>query len=340
MICLSMIVKNEAHCIRRCLESVLWLIDCYKIVDTGSTDNTKEIIREVLDGIPGEIIDSPWTDNFSVHRNEALPTMGFCGMGPEDYVLLMDADDEMVLGRPFAKGNLVEDIYMIGNSENNVVNSRIHLWKLKLGGFWKLARHEILDIPGLRHMLRTEQIKIQIHHDGARSQDPNKALNDALVILEDMKNWPEDSIEHRYYMFLVACCFVDCQLYERALEWLEKYVRIAEEENGLENIWMAHNLIAVCSYMVHRPLNQVVEAYMAAINADPGRLESYFLLARVLADNNSFQSAKMILRIACQLERRPFVLKHMEDWWDQREDYYNEICKVIEEEKNAETANA
>ena len=332
-ICLSMIVRDEAHCIKRCLESVKWLIDCYRIVDTGSTDNTKEIIQETMADIPGEIIDSPWTNSFSAHRNEALPGIGFCDMVGEDYILLMDADDEMVVPRPFSKDALIEDIYMIGNEENHVVNSRIHLWKLKLGAFWKLARHEILDVPGVRHLLRTDQIKIQIHHDGARSKNPNKGLDDAMVIMEDMKNWAEDSEEYHYSMFLLACCFVDCQLYERALEWLKKYIKIAKPENGIENIWMAQNLIAVCSFMVHRPLNEVVEAYMTAINVDPGRLESYFLLARILAENNSLQSAKMVLSIACKLERRPFILKHMEDWWDQREDYYNEICKAIEEEK-------
>ena len=43
---LSMIVKNEAPNIQRCLESVAPFIDYYVIADTGSTDNTKEIIKK------------------------------------------------------------------------------------------------------------------------------------------------------------------------------------------------------------------------------------------------------------------------------------------------------
>ena len=45
-ICLNMIVKNESAIIRRLFDSVLPIIDTYCICDTGSTDNTKEIIDE------------------------------------------------------------------------------------------------------------------------------------------------------------------------------------------------------------------------------------------------------------------------------------------------------
>ena len=44
-LCLNMIVKNESKIITRLLESVLPIIDCYCICDTGSTDNTIEIIE-------------------------------------------------------------------------------------------------------------------------------------------------------------------------------------------------------------------------------------------------------------------------------------------------------
>ena len=45
-ICLNMIVKNESAIIIRLLESVTPLIDSYCICDTGSTDNTIELIEQ------------------------------------------------------------------------------------------------------------------------------------------------------------------------------------------------------------------------------------------------------------------------------------------------------
>jgi hypothetical protein len=61
-ICLSMIVKNEARVIRRCLDSVMPLIDCWSIVDTGSTDGTQAIIREHMRFLPGSLHERPWKD--------------------------------------------------------------------------------------------------------------------------------------------------------------------------------------------------------------------------------------------------------------------------------------
>ena len=70
-ICLNMIIKDEAPVIRRCLESVKPFIDRWVIVDTGSTDNTRELVREIMAGLPGELHERPWK-NFGHNRNEAL----------------------------------------------------------------------------------------------------------------------------------------------------------------------------------------------------------------------------------------------------------------------------
>ena len=44
-LCLNMIVKNESKIITRLFDSVINIIDCYCICDTGSTDNTVELIK-------------------------------------------------------------------------------------------------------------------------------------------------------------------------------------------------------------------------------------------------------------------------------------------------------
>lgn len=44
-ITVAIIVKDEERCISRCIESILQLFDEIIIVDTGSTDNTLNIIR-------------------------------------------------------------------------------------------------------------------------------------------------------------------------------------------------------------------------------------------------------------------------------------------------------
>lgn len=62
-----MIVKNEEEVLRQCLDSVNNLCEEIIIVDTGSTDKTKEIAREYTD----KVIDFKWIDDFSAARNFA-----------------------------------------------------------------------------------------------------------------------------------------------------------------------------------------------------------------------------------------------------------------------------
>ena len=95
---LNMIVKNESCIIKRVLESVFNIIDSYCICDTGSTDNTAEIITNFFKekNIPGKIVYEPFK-NFEYNRNFALQSC--IGMG--DYVLLIDADMQLKINMVF-----------------------------------------------------------------------------------------------------------------------------------------------------------------------------------------------------------------------------------------------
>ena len=82
-ISLCMIVKNEAAVLGRCLESAAALVDEIVIVDTGSTDGTKEIARQFTD----KLFDFPWADDFAAARNFSFDRAG------GDYCMWLDADD-------------------------------------------------------------------------------------------------------------------------------------------------------------------------------------------------------------------------------------------------------
>ena len=107
-VCLNMIVKNEAPVIARCLASVRPLIDSWVIVDTGSTDGTQEIVREVLADLPGELIERPWRD-FGSNRTEALQL----ARGRADYVFVIDADEVVELDPDFRLPRLTADAYLV-----------------------------------------------------------------------------------------------------------------------------------------------------------------------------------------------------------------------------------
>ncbi|NLT57471.1 MAG: glycosyltransferase family 2 protein [Clostridiales bacterium] len=82
-ISLCMIVKNEEAVLARCLDSVQKAVDEIVLVDTGSTDATKEIAARYTD----RVYDFPWVDDFSAARNFAFEKATM------DYQLWLDADD-------------------------------------------------------------------------------------------------------------------------------------------------------------------------------------------------------------------------------------------------------
>ncbi len=82
-ISLCMIVKNEATVLARCLDSVADLMDEIIIVDTGSTDETKEIASRYTD----KVYDFAWTDDFSAARNFSFSKASM------DYIYAPDADE-------------------------------------------------------------------------------------------------------------------------------------------------------------------------------------------------------------------------------------------------------
>jgi len=82
-ISLCMITKNEEKYLERCLNSVKDLVDETIIVDTGSTDKTKEMAKK----FKAKVFDFRWTDDFSEARNESLKH------ATKDWILVLDADE-------------------------------------------------------------------------------------------------------------------------------------------------------------------------------------------------------------------------------------------------------
>lgn len=82
-ISLCMIVKNEEKVLARCLDSICDLMDEIIIVDTGSTDKTKEIAGQYTD----KVYEFAWTGDFSEARNFAF-SKACC-----DYIYSADADE-------------------------------------------------------------------------------------------------------------------------------------------------------------------------------------------------------------------------------------------------------
>lgn len=103
-VCLAMIVRDEAETIGRCLDAARPHIDRWVIVDTGSTDATRDLVRQHLDGVPGELHEREWR-GFGPNRTELAQV----AKGSGDYLMLLDADTVVEWAQPLP--GLTADCY-------------------------------------------------------------------------------------------------------------------------------------------------------------------------------------------------------------------------------------
>jgi glycosyltransferase involved in cell wall biosynthesis len=89
-----MIVKNEDKFLKDCLESIREIASQIVIVDTGSTDGT----RQIAEAFGAEIYDFAWNDDFSAARNESIK------YAKGDWILWLDADERLL---PESKAELL-----------------------------------------------------------------------------------------------------------------------------------------------------------------------------------------------------------------------------------------
>lgn len=101
------IAKNEENCIENCLKDISAFSDEIIIVDTGSTDNTKDIAAKYTD----KIFDFKWNDDFSDARNFSFDR------ATKDYIMWIDCDDRITKENQIRiknlKENLTQDVVMM-----------------------------------------------------------------------------------------------------------------------------------------------------------------------------------------------------------------------------------
>lgn len=148
---LCMIVKNEEKVLARCLESTKDIFDEIIIVDTGSTDKTKEIALKYTD----KVFDFKWCDDFAKARNFSF------SKATKEYIMWLDGDDVILKEDRKKLISLKEsldkntDIFMLryntGFDENgNVTFSyyRERIIKNFKNYTWVSPIHEVIPLTG------------------------------------------------------------------------------------------------------------------------------------------------------------------------------------------------
>jgi hypothetical protein len=291
---LHMIVKNEAHVLERSLRSLSPLIDWWVISDTGSTDGTQDLIRTLMADKPGLLIERPWV-NFGHNRQEALDAARTLpAAGAEDYVLWFDADDEMV-DHPEAWPELTLDGYTLPVRYDHLHYRRIGLIRLHAAWEWRGALHEALHLDGAS-IGNLERPLTQVHHEGARSQDPDTYQRDAEVLEAEYRRDPQDPRTQ----FYLAQSWRDAGDLERSLELYR--IRAANHQGWDQEQWYAGFEAVRVQERIGADPQVLVDGYLGAWARRPDRAEPLVEAARIERGRERYALAALYARQATQLE--------------------------------------
>ncbi|CAN5454627.1 hypothetical protein BH11PSE5_BH11PSE5_20330 [soil metagenome] len=188
----TLIVRNEARCIVRCLESVRPWVDRIVVLDTGSTDETMNLAKSC----GADVHRIEWPDDFSIARNHVLD------IADADWNLVIDADEWIVTGgdklREWCAGNpqlgavcIHSQFEMPGGGNSDVAPSSSRSWITRLlprGARFQGRIHEQVQSP-----LPRRRLELHLEHDGyLTAQMANKQERNRELLLLDLKENPDD----------------------------------------------------------------------------------------------------------------------------------------------------
>jgi len=272
---LCLIVKNESHVIKRCLDSVKRLIDYVLIVDTGSDDNTIEVINGWLveNNMPGEVILESW-QNFAYNRTFALSRLK--EVESIDYALMIDADEtlsfEEIFDVNYFKSNMTFDVYNVRTNMWGNYYERPQITTNKKVCEYVGVVHEFLSLTNLSvsSVSGFENIPIQ---DSARNKSGNKFLKDIELLEDAISKESDGSWLKSRYTFYLAQSYRDSGNIEKALE---NYLKRADMGYWGEEIYVSLHQSGNIMRDLGYPREQVLQTYMRAVEVNPRRGESLY----------------------------------------------------------------
>jgi tetratricopeptide (TPR) repeat protein len=299
-LCLNMIVRDERPILARCLRSVASHVVHYVVCDTGSTDGTPDLVREILDeaGVAGEIHSVPFRD-FGQARNEALD---LCRRSAAafDYVLLLDADMELVVERPDFQARLSAAAYLMRQVSANLSYYNTRLLARQASARYVGVTHEYLQVEG--SSVRLDDAYMLDHACG--SSRPQKLDRDRALLKLALAENPDDARSLFYFAQTLREA-------GRHVEAIEAYRRRVALGGWDEEAWYARFMIARCHRALGDPA-RFVEACMEAYDARPSRAEPLNDLAAHYRGLGQHEACAMLCEAGLRI-KRPEDLLFIED---------------------------
>lgn len=226
MLTLCMIVKNEEETLDKCLSNVNEFVDEIVIVDTGSSDKTKEISLKYTD----KVFDFIWCNDFAKARNFSILKAS------NDWVLILDADEYIEV---FNRDTILEFMNNLDNEKKVGRIERINIIEDLSGErkyFERVNRlfnknyfqyegiiHEQVKMKSGEHY-ETKNIDISSEHIGYTKEVVNKT-NKLKRNIDLLNNALKDNSDDPYIHYQLGKSYYMLKDYNQAVAYFENALK-------------------------------------------------------------------------------------------------------------------
>lgn len=299
-ICLNMIVKNESRVIERVLNSVVNLIDTYCIEDTGSTDNTIEIITKFFfeKGIIGKIVKEPFR-NFAYNRSHSLKQ----AKGMSDYLLFIDAD--MILTYSLdpddiRKRLLQNDVFYVFQGSDRFYYKNVRFAKNNPESRYVTPTHEYFEPPKRSTYGGFEKSEIFINDIGDGGSKHNKGLRDIRLLTEELSLIGDKGKGADRCVYYLANSYRDVGNVELAIQFYKKRVDFG---GWMEEVWQSLYSIGNL-YQGSNEMEQAVFYWLKAYEAHPARIENLYKIVEYYRNTEKYKTAHLFWQVANKIKNQ------------------------------------
>ena len=294
-----MIIKDSGEPLKKVLESVKHHIDSWCILDTGSTDGSQEVVKNVLSSIPGKLYEEKFID-FSTTRNRAFELAESTGIDCEYNIVL---DDSYILYGGEKLRNIIREgnanAYSIIIRNKNVMYDSIRITKVSEKLKYKYRVHENIIVSQKKiKMITNDDIYIQdIEFSLHAIRSHNRYKNDLAMLLEDYRENPKNM----RIIFYTAQTYHKLCNYEKAIFFYNKRIQIDKRKDASDEVYMSYyNLGHI--YKLLSNWNKAEQNFMISYNLRPYRAEPIYQIAKYYFENNNFNKADVLLNNLLKLK--------------------------------------
>ncbi len=300
---LAMIVKNEEKHLARCLDSVRGIVDEIIVVDTGSTDKTKELAMSY----GASVYDFKWVNDFSAARNFSIEK------STGDWNLFLDADEYITndcrdIIRQFIKNNraigkIARTDYFYNDGELQKHISYISRLAPKSIFFEGKIHEQLLsDLPRIN-------VNVEVSHDGYLEE--GKSDRNLPILFSELQSDPQNP----YILYQIASTLFVSKKYAEADQYFKAFYGCAPvlanyRYTGI--VSYLYNIIALKKFeegiqIIANEKDRLIELpdfhfvcgifYMELVLSDVGRyikylplIEQEYLRCLDIGDTNVFDS--------------------------------------------------